>query len=248
MIIPAIITGYFGAGIAINLAANRTLNLHEDYPQLGAPLATLIQAAAITMWPIVLAYLAVAVLRDHTANRPREPVPPPIVRDNHQPVDARALANQLIARSYRDSRLFTHLQVQKLVYFCHAWCLAIHGQPMIRQEITMGSHGPLVQELLKPLGIHGGNQVFPIPSVPQPAMSAVRDALIDEVLKKYGKLSGLQLSSLAHQESSPWSQIRQQGLIPGTAIPDRMLAEYYGPRYEEYRQQEQKARLQQQNP
>ena len=239
MIIAGIIIAYLAAGITVNVAANHWLHLKSDYRQLGTPLAIVIQSTVITMWPLAVAALIVALLRDHVPQPQIAHVPQPIIVREHRAIDARALANQLIARSYRDSRLLTHLQVQKLVYFCHAWCLAIHGQPMIRQDISMGDYGPLVQELLQPLGIYGGRQTCPIPGVETPCMSSAQDKLIDELLLKYGKLSGLQLSSVAHQAGTPWQVMHEAGHVRGKTIPDQLITEHYTRQYQEYRHEHQ---------
>ena len=55
--------------------------------------------------------------------------------------DARDIANEIIRRGEDQGWLFTHLQVQKLVYYCHAWMLGVHGRPLATQEVTAWRYG-----------------------------------------------------------------------------------------------------------
>ena len=43
--------------------------------------------------------------------------------------DARNVANEFIRRASESGDQFTHLQVQKLVYYAHAWMLGLYGRP-----------------------------------------------------------------------------------------------------------------------
>ena len=48
------------------------------------------------------------------------------------PHDARAVANAILAYSFKESTEYTALQMNKLVYLCHAWYLAMYETPLIK--------------------------------------------------------------------------------------------------------------------
>jgi len=134
----------------------------------------------------------------------------------------------------------TLLRLLKLVYIAHGWCLGLTGKPLIGEEVQAWEYGPIVPsvyhdfrswgqgsiEQQKALLNDEGNYVIP----------EVRDVfvkrLLDKVWQEYRNLDGLQLSTLAHQEGTPWDtvNIRHRGRLcnDGTAvISPGLIAKYY---------------------
>ena len=77
--------------------------------------------------------------------------------------DARDVANEIIERGAESHRAFTHLQIQKLVYYCHGWMLGVYGEPMLTQDVSAWDHGPVIAELYHELKQYGREPVYPIP-------------------------------------------------------------------------------------
>ena len=63
MIIILAILAYLAVGLAFNLAASRILNLQPDYDALGGLIATVMQAAVVTLWPVIVLSVAVCLWR-----------------------------------------------------------------------------------------------------------------------------------------------------------------------------------------
>lgn len=94
---------------------------------------------------------------------------------------------------------------QKLVYYSQAWHLAWDEEPLFNARIEAWANGPVVPELYR---LHRGR--FTISAWPEGDPDSIAEAgrdTIDAVLSSYGKLTGRQLSHLAHAED-PWRRAR----------------------------------------
>ena len=151
------------------------------------------------------------------------------------PHDARDIANELIRRGTENHRVFTHLQIQNLVYYCHAWMLAIYGEPIVNQEVAAWEHGPVIVDLYHALRKYGRDQVQVIPRIRRETYEPKENGIIDAVLHQYGGLSGVELSSLTHAASSPWDEtVRKQGKRRNIVIPNDLIKSHYGDTYQKF--------------
>lgn len=117
-------------------------------------------------------------------------------------------------------------QLQKLLYYCQAWCLVTQDRALFPEEIRAWEHGPVVYEVAR---AHRGRRsvvALDIDADPQ-AISAQDQVLIDAVLESYGALSGDELEALSHQES-PWLDYYngETGFASNT-IPLDVIKSYY---------------------
>ena len=120
--------------------------------------------------------------------------------------DARCIANEFIRRAGDQGHLLTHLQIQKLVYFSHARLLVLHRQPLVDKDFEAWEYGPVVPSLyhaLKPNRSDGVSEEIPID---QPVFSSREKDIFNWCFKRYGHLSGRQLTVLTHADGSPWSR------------------------------------------
>jgi uncharacterized phage-associated protein len=99
----------------------------------------------------------------------------------------------------------TTMKLQKLVYYVQAWHLADHGTPLFDEPIEAWPEGPVVRRLWQhhrgARRVHG----FRFGSADQ--LSPEDRALVEEVVDRYGRLSGDALSELTHAER-PWKTAR----------------------------------------
>ncbi len=148
--------------------------------------------------------------------------------------DCRSVANKIIIPRLEADIPTTHLQVQKLVYFCHAWMLGIYHEPMLLQPVHAWEYGPALPELYKSLGRYGGEPIRrPIDLASIRVLENEYDdrqkSIIRQVLEVYGDLSGRQLSTITHAPGTPWDQIRKK-FNDTAVIPDNILEDYYAER------------------
>ena len=125
-------------------------------------------------------------------------------------VDARFVTNFLI--KHADNPL-TPLQAVKLVYFCHGWMLGLFQQPLLRQSVEAWPYGPVIPKVYSSLKRYGADliseqiRINPAPRERPSGLNDLQEKLIEEVYRKYGHLSGVQLSTLTHRKGTPWHSI-----------------------------------------
>jgi uncharacterized phage-associated protein len=140
--------------------------------------------------------------------------------------------NHVLWIAYRDKydADLTPVKVQKLLYFLHGWYLAVTGTLLLTEPFVRGKYGPILLSLERDLQVYAGGPVDDyIPEMDttsgelKPFFVDVKalpqfQEVLERVWKQYGRLSPVQLSSLAHAPGSPWAQT-----TPGEPISNDLL-------------------------
>lgn len=164
-----------------------------------------------------------------------------------------ALANYFLDLAEEAKRPLTNMEVQKLVFYAHAWHLAIQPSesPLIAECIEAWDYGPVLRSLYrqfsrfkdKPIGsarakelqYANGEVTEYVPNILSEGSTAEFEAtyastLLDWVWKMYGRYDGIQLSKLTHAEGEPWRIVidKYEGKIPrGLHIPNSLIRECF---------------------
>ena len=142
---------------------------------------------------------------------------------------ARIAANEFIRLAKEDGRLFTPLQLIKLVYIAHGWMLGIYGRPLIHDRIEAWQYGPVIPALYHDIKNYRSSFVQePIPTSywRTPEIDKEEKELIGGVFRSYGRLNGVQLSALTHKPGTPWHDTWVPG-SRGLTISNDLIAEHY---------------------
>ena len=97
----------------------------------------------------------------------------------------------------------TPMKLQKLLYYCQGYSLALTGKPMFEEEIEAWQYGPVVPFVYREYQAYGGRKI------PLRVLGDVRD--IDDVaasiarlvVREKGNMSGIALANMTHGEA-PW--------------------------------------------
>ena len=145
--------------------------------------------------------------------------------------DARSVANEIIRHAQDDGKSVTPLQVQKLVYYCHAWMLGLYGQPLLRQRVEAWEHGPVVRVIYDSLREYDRGPVTQPIEYPDERFEERERDLIRQVWEKYGHLNGGELSNMTHRMGTPWYQVRHKKRRSvwdrNLTIPNDLIRECY---------------------
>lgn len=118
------------------------------------------------------------------------------------------IANYFFDKASAEGRALTPMQLIKLVYIAHGWHLGYFGQPLINEEVEAWKFGPVIGSLYRQLKHYGSGAVTQRIRTVSPPWTVQFDPnvqrLLDHVWNAYKGYSGLQLSTLTHQQGTPW--------------------------------------------
>ena len=117
-----------------------------------------------------------------------------------------AVADKLIRLSREEEIPVTPMQVQKLVYFCHAWHLGLGKGPLIQDAVESWQYGPVIRSVYHELKRYGREPVTKELMDAPDEFDPTEDLIISKVWERYGKIDGITLSKMTHAEGSPWHQ------------------------------------------
>lgn len=141
---------------------------------------------------------------------------------------ASGVAKYFIWKASKEGKSITNKKLQKLLYYAQGWYLAVKDRPLFKEDIQAWVHGPAipsVYEQYKQFGYEGINILVNTEEI-SPLM---KDDLLNEVWKVYGKYDAEYLEMLTHNEK-PWQKARE-GLDAGDAssniIPKDEMQEFF---------------------
>lgn len=144
------------------------------------------------------------------------------------------VANEFITLAAKDGRGPDQIQLQKLVYIAHGWCLALTGNPLTGDRPEAYEFGPTYRRLAEALSAHGlapiTEKIGGMPIIKAPEL--MRDGsdldaseldLIRYIYKDYGNFTGPRLSNLTRRGNTPWHQIYDGGRGKFREIPHNLI-------------------------
>jgi uncharacterized phage-associated protein len=131
-----------------------------------------------------------------------------------------AIANYFLEKAAPSGGLDA-LQTMKLSYISHGFSLGLKNQKLVSDDIEAWRYGPVIRPIYSLLPYGSQKIVGPIGKERADLTENAR-SLLDIIFDKYGKLSGLMLSSLTHREGTPWDltwkRFGQSAIIPTDLI------------------------------
>ena len=146
------------------------------------------------------------------------------------PTSPRPVAEQILWLRGREIET-TPMHVLKLVYLCHGWCLGFTGEALISEPVEAWTYGPVVPtvyHLYK--SFRGEHNTVARVDRSENFENDQRD-LIASVVDAYSSYTAIELSSITHQEDTPWDITRRKYGI-GAIIPNELIESHYKKRIE----------------
>lgn len=156
------------------------------------------------------------------------------------PYKADAIANEFLNDRLEED--ITPMKIQKLVYYAHAWSLALFDEPLISDRIEAWEYGPVVPALYSEFREFRNQPIRrlaceldfenlrEVPDRIDPEDDRTKQ-LVDRIWQKLGHFTATQLSNLTHSPNEPWFQIPKKR--PGLAIPDALIQKCFKKMIEE---------------
>lgn len=154
--------------------------------------------------------------------------------------DARAVANFLLDYADQRSRPVTHLTLQKIIYFCHAWHLALHDEPLVGDPVEAWGHGPVFRSVYKSFKsarrgyvdfrAKGMNFQRGKEEIIRYDFDNELQFFLTNIFDVYAKYTASDLRRISHRKGGPWDEIwsrGSQGAFVGMRIPNALIGKYF---------------------
>ena len=161
--------------------------------------------------------------------------------------DGRAIANYVLDHCAEEKRIVTNLSLQKIIYFCHVWCLIKLGKPLVKQQFEAWQHGPVIQYLYHQFKVFDRapietratkiNQETGKEEIVKYEFDDQLEEFLSQVIRCYSKLSVRELVDLSHEKNGPWDKVWNHGgrVNPGMKISNSDILEFYSKANGSYR-------------
>ena len=158
---------------------------------------------------------------------------------------AQAVANHFLSMADSENEEITPLKIQKLVYIAHGWYLAVtKGQPLVDDEyVEAWQYGPVFPSLYHEFAEFGKSPITARRALDWefdgtterwinwvayiPKQDSYEQEFIEHIWNMYKKFSPGQLSTMTHEEGTPWSKILDRGTMKNAHIENSAIREYY---------------------
>ena len=160
------------------------------------------------------------------------------------PTSAAAVANEFLALGDRDGIPIDQMKLQKLLYYAHAWHLAMNNKPLFDEDIEAWPWGPVVRDIYNETRSYGRGPITdPVSHLervgrnaldwrftkPKPIEDKPTRDFLEEVWKSHKAYSGVQLSNSTHATGEPWTIVKEQygSLDRKPTIPNSLIADVF---------------------
>lgn len=134
--------------------------------------------------------------------------------------DVRDVAKYLLHIAAVDEDSLTNMKLQKLLYYCQGFYLAIYDKPLFAAKIEKWTHGPVCPVVYQEYKKHKANIIpGPADSFNRSRLSSEEREVIKQVYSTYGQFSAWRLRDLTHKEA-PWVETPDSGEISTTFLKE----------------------------
>jgi uncharacterized phage-associated protein len=143
------------------------------------------------------------------------------------------IARYFIWKATEENQGIDLLKLIKLVYISHGWHLAIYDNSLLDENPEACKYGPVIPSIYREFKNYKKSKIWDVNLNKDYFNGKIDDeiqSLLEKIWEVYGGKSGIQLSSLTHQENSPWDQTwnRLGGKnVVSTQIPDTLIKDFY---------------------
>jgi len=154
---------------------------------------------------------------------------------------AAAVANEFLDLAASEATAIDQMKLQKLLFYAHAWHLAMNDRPLFEDDFEAWPWGPVVRDIysqtrgygrapitgrLSELQKVGGNLLDWRFSTPKGVEDKELKEFVRQVWDSHKNYSGVQLSNSTHAAGEPWTIIKDRygSLDSKPKIPNDVIA------------------------
>ncbi|EKO3519530.1 DUF4065 domain-containing protein [Vibrio fluvialis] len=132
------------------------------------------------------------------------------------------VAFSLLKHAAEQGKCFSNLQLQKLTYVAHGLSLSHFQRPLIVDDVFAWKYGPVVPSVYFRFKHYGSDEITEQSDV---CLDSDSEAIVRDVVRQLGHLTGPQLVELTHREGSPWHTVWDG--THNKVIPDFVIQNHY---------------------
>ena len=110
----------------------------------------------------------------------------------------------------------SNLKLQKILYYCQGYFLALYNKPLFSNKVYAWMYGPVVRDVYDTYKTYGAQALEPLGSY-EGNLSKEAKELIAKVYEQYGQFSAGKLVDMTHEES-PWKDTPRDAEITTDAM------------------------------
>lgn len=131
-------------------------------------------------------------------------------------IDVLKVADYILCKASPDiGDVITNLKLQKLLYYCQGFILAITGKTLFKDDIIAWEHGPIVKRVYDKYKDNKSSGILPsrkgLAYYKELKKDGISD-IIDDVWNVYGQFSAWRLRDMTHEEP-PWRKTKKNEVI-----------------------------------
>ncbi len=104
----------------------------------------------------------------------------------------------ILQKTHKNGYQITNMKLQKLLYYCQGYYIAIHGERLFSDRIEAWEHGPVVPKVYHEYKSYGKNNIPPEEAVEIPEEL---ESFIDFIVRKTGNHTAHRLRAMSHEEA-----------------------------------------------
>lgn len=143
------------------------------------------------------------------------------------PHDARSVANQILTMAHTDQHPITPAELTRIVYLAHAFMLACHDVPLIKQEVEAWQQGPVIPELHQNIKFYENKPVTQHIDLPTENFTAAQQAIILSAWRIHCTLEEPELASITTGSGTPWHRKWHNTRDKSAVILDENTRKFY---------------------
>lgn len=114
-------------------------------------------------------------------------------------------ANYFLEKSIDANKPITAIKLELLVYFAHAWNLAIVGKSLINESIHAWRHGPVIESMHLRYNKKGVNLYDTIDSNLTLKLKKIDRFFLDGIWRHYCGMNDQEMIAHCYEPNSPWA-------------------------------------------
>lgn len=131
----------------------------------------------------------------------------------------------------------TPMKLIKLAYIAHGWYLGLNGDSLINESVQAWKYGPVIPSIYQEFRPYGNSKIDKLAykydeqmKVFIPLPNEDKNEFLNKIWDVYKQYNGLQLSTLTHQEGTPWDIVwnKENGKnINAAIIRNDLIKDHY---------------------